>query len=487
MTKIYDVTFKRPEYEAALPRWDLVDDCCAGQKAIKAKKTEYLPRPNPLDLSEEACARYKDYLFRAVFYNATGRTLKGLVGMVFRKDPELKTPATVDYVATDVDGAGVSIYQQSQTTLGGVLKKGRHFLLVDYPQTSGAASIAEMKTNSIRASIVAYPAQCVINWRTEKVGGVHRLSLVVLHEWAESVTPDGFGVEPVEQYRVLRLVGGTYTVEVWRLTEHKAWAAAEGPHSPTDSSGKPWREIPGTFIGAQNNDTGIDEAPLYDLAELNVAHYRNSAEYEDTAFMCGQVQPVMSGVDEHWVEFLKTEGIKIGSRTLFPLPANGTFEFVQAQPNAIPHEAMRHKEEQMVALGAQVLTQGGQARTATEADGDNAESTSVLSIAAANVSEAYTKCLGWLSRFMGATGEVIYTLNQEFVEQRLDAQMLAALVSAWQSGKLPDGDLWTQLRKYGLIDPEKTDDQIREEISTQDPGVDLDEGGGGDGPKPALN
>lgn len=465
----HDVTYQRSEYDSALPRWELVEDCCRGQSAVKAKTVKYLPRPNPLDESPEAEARYDDYVTRAVFYNAAGRTEQGLVGMAFRLAPTLEAPATLDYIKTDIDGAGLSIYQQSQTTLEGVLRCGLYGLLVDYPKTGMPASVADMQSGGIRASVVAYPAKSIVNWRTQKVGGIHMLSLVVLREDAEVV--DGFGIDCVEQYRVLKL-DGFYSVEIWRKNEKGEWVIFE-TDTPLNSAGRPWAEIPFAFVGAKNNDTSIDDAPLYDLAEINIAHYRNSAEYEDTTFMCGQVQPVVSGVDESWVKLLKEQGVKIGSRTLFPLPVNGKFEFVQAQPNALPIEAMKHKEDQMIALGAQLIINGGQIRTATEANSNTNMNTSVLALCVSNVSEAYTKCLGWMAQFMGATGNAIYTMTQDFIEQKLDPQLLTALVAAWQSGQLPQGDLWSQLRKYGVINPEKTDEQIAEELNTQDPGLGL--------------
>lgn len=475
MTKTYDVTFQRGEFNAALPRWELVEDCCAGQSAVKARGEKYLPRPNPLDKSAEAEARFKDYLFRAVFYNATGRTEQGLVGMAFRLVPQLEVPASIDYVKTDIDGQGLSIYQQSQLTLEGILRCGRHALLVDYPQTGGATSIADMKNRGIRASVVRYPAKSVINWRTEKIGGEHRLSLVVISECAEEQTTDGFGANAIEQYRVLRMIDGRYTIEIYRKNEKGEWYIHES-YSPLTSSGVAWNEIPFTFVGAKNNDTSIDDAPLYDLSEINIAHYRNSAEYEDTTFMCGQVQPVVTGVDEHWVELLKKYEIQIGSRVLFPLPKDGTFEFVQAQANTLPIEAMKHKEEQMIALGAQLVINGGAQRTATEADSNTSMNTSVLALCVSNVSEAYTKCLVWVARFMGVPESATYLINQDFIEAKLDPQLLTALIAAWQSGKLPEGDLWEQFRKFGLIDPEKTDEEITEELSTQDPGLGLDAG-----------
>jgi hypothetical protein len=470
-----DVTFTRDEYDSALPRWQLVNDCCDGSRAVKDKTTDYLPRPNPLDISPEADQRYKDYVRRAVFYNATGRTKKGLTGLVFRIDPELKIPGTINYVADDVDGAGVSIYQQSQQVLGAVLRTGRDGLLVDYPKTGGVVSKADMQNRSIRATITRYAAERVTNWRTEKVGGKHMLSLVVLHEWEQEVTPDGFGLKSIEQYRVLKLVDGIYTVEIYRKNNKDQWVLFEPAYQPTKSNGQKWKVIPFAFVGAENNDHNIDGAPLYDLAELNIAHYRNSAEYEDTVFMCGQVQPVVTGIDENWVKLLKEQGLKIGSRTLFPLPKDATFSYTQAEPNTLPSEAMRHKEEQMISLGAQLLTKNRQQKTATEVDSDTATNTSVLSQIAANVSEAYSLCLAWVGEFMGATGEMIYKLNQDFIEHSLDPQMLTALIGAWQSGKLPEGDLWQELRKYGLIDPKKDNETIRDELSNQNPGLNLDD------------
>ena len=94
-----DVTFTRPEYDAALNRWRLVRDVCKGSEAIKAGKERYLPKPNPDDKSAANTARYEDYLKRAVFYNATGRTKHSLVGAAFRTWPTLTVPGALEYVA----------------------------------------------------------------------------------------------------------------------------------------------------------------------------------------------------------------------------------------------------------------------------------------------------------------------------------------------------------------------------------------------------
>lgn len=483
-----DVTTTRPEYDKANAwRWPMVRDICAGSEAVKARGDAYLPRPNATDQSAENLARYTSYLARAVFYNATGRTRDGLIGAVYRLDPSLTVPTGMDYIKKDIDGAGNSIYQQSQAVLGDVLETGRAFLLTDYPSVSGSTSRLDQQSGGIRATVTSYPAESVINWRTERVGAEHLLSLVVLKEHHEE--PDGYGMKCVDQYRVLSLgipleeadnpdAALRYHVEVIRQTaDNKAWETVED-YWPTNSAGQPWDRITGTFVGAQNNDSSIDSAPLYDLAELNLGHYRNSADYEDAAFLCGQPQPWMSGLDEAWRDHMEEQGIYLGSRAPWLLPQNAACGVWQAQPNSMVKEAMDAKEAQMVALGARLIERGSANKTATQADAENAAEHSVLSLVAANVSEAYNVALGFMAQYNGTNGTIEFRLNQDFVEAALDAQMLTALVSAWQAGALAQPDLFALLRKFGLVKPEKTDQEILDELEAAPAGLNLDNANG---------
>ncbi|TWI52973.1 uncharacterized protein DUF4055 [Pseudomonas duriflava] len=473
-----DVTYTRPELTAALRRWRLVRDVCKGSEKIKGGKDDYLPKPNPQDKSKENEARYDSYLARAVFYNATGRTKNGLIGAVFTTWPTLKVPKLLEYVNTDIDGVGVSIYQQSQSVIGHLLEVGRHGLLVDYPAIEGNASLADMQAGRIRATVTSYKAEDIINWRTRQVGGQHVLSLVVLKEQYEEDTADGFGQEVKDQYRVLRLTEeGRYAVEIWR--NEGGWNLYDY-REPTDGRGNKWTEIPFTFLGSESNDSSIDDAPLYDMAELNIAHYRNSADYEDSAYLVGQPQVWMSGLDEQWRDWMQDNGIYFGSRAPILLPQGGSAGILQAQPNSIAKEAMDAKERQMVALGARLIEQGSGAKTATQEQNENAAEHSVLSLVVSNVSEAYTKVLEWMGAFMNANGTMEYTLNQNFVRVQIDSNLLASLIKGVQAGLIPQSDFWRQLRDYQLIDPEKTDDDVRDELETSSTGLgleDADDGG----------
>lgn len=483
-----DVTFTRPEYDAAKNRWRLVRDVCKGSETIKAAGELYLPKPNAHDLSKENAERYRGYKARAVFYNATGRTKHSLVGAVFRTWPTLTTPGALEYVSKDIDGQGVSIYQQSQSVIGHLLEVGRHGLLVDYAAVeAGSVSKADEIAGRARANVSSYPAEAIRNWKTRQVGGQHLLSLVVLRETVDIDTDDGFGSEQAIQYRVLRLdAAGIYTQEVWQ----EGSAVTEmivPPFTPLNGSGQQWKVIPFQFLGSENNDTSIDDSPLYDMAEVNIGHYRNSADYEDAAFLMGQPQVFMAGLDEQWVKMLEEKGIYFGSRAILPLPANGSAGILQAQANTMIKEAMDAKEEQLVSLGARLIERGSAVKTATQADSDSAAEHSVLSLVVSNVSEAYTQCLAWMAEFTAATGKAEYKLNQDFTQISLDANIMAALFNAVQGGRLPVTDFWQYLRDRGIINPEKTDDQVRDELETDSAGLGLDDETGvtGNGGQPS--
>jgi hypothetical protein len=479
------VEFARIEHTENMPLWQLVSDAAAGEHAVKRQFELYLPRPNPLDRSSEAEARYKQYMQRATYYNATGRTLSGMIGMAFNKWPEIELPPGLEYLMDDVDGAGIPLIGQSMKVLGQILKTGRAGLLVDFPtvQEYGQTSMADMQSGAARATINYYPAESIINWRTERIGASQVLTMVVMREQVNQFESFGYSVETI--YRVLRLNGGIYTQEVWVKREDAEDAEYEidTVSMPLDGNGQPWKEIPFQFVGALFNvpelqyhggtesyfpDTMV--SPLFDIAVLNIAHFRNSADYEESVFMCGQPQPWMSGLSEEWRDKLVEQGISIGSRTVIPLPAGGAFGIAQAGPNPLVKVAMADKELQMQALGANLLDMGSIAKTATQAKFEAGKDHSVLSLACDNISDAYRKVLGWAARFMGADENAVeYNIDTQFVVNPLDAPSIQATVAAWQAGAVPDSDMWSMMRKTGVIDTAKTDDEIRMEIEQQTP------------------
>lgn len=455
-----NVAFIRPELSKLLPQYYLIRDCLSGEPTIKGARTVYLPMPNAEDQSKENKARYDSYLKRAVFYNVTRRTLNGLVGQVFMRDPVVKVPSLLNPVIENASGTGVSLTQQSKKTLSLTLAYSRAGLLVDYPEVpEGGATIADLEAGRVRPTITTYSPQEIINWRLTERGAEEILSLVVL---AESYTfaDDGFEMKNAAQFRVLKLdENGEYVMEVWSEPTPTAWNGEKTPKGnfqrmkeirPKGSDGQPLREIPFTFVGSENNDPQPDNPNLYDLASINVAHYRNSADYEESCFIVGQPTPVLTGLTEEWVKDVLKGTVAFGSRGGIPLPVGGDAKLLQAGENTMIKEAMEAKERQMVALGAKLVEQKQVQRTAFEAKVEATSEGSTLSSAAKNVQAAYVWALQWCARFVGVPETAIqFELNTDFDIARMTPEERAQAIKEWQGGAITFEEMRAVLRKSG--------------------------------------
>ena len=484
--------YTRPDLQSALPYYELIADCLGGSLQIKSRAEYYLPKPNVSDSSDENTTRYTDsYLKRAIFYNVTGRTLAGLTGQVFAHPTMIQVPDELEEFVEDAGGTGVRLIQTIKQAVETVIAYGRGGLWVDY-------SSQMMDGDKARPYLWFFRPENIINWRVIVEGGRKKLSLVVLRAQLEDTT-DPYELRYRTYYYVLRLVNGIYTVEVYegarqsgiqtgaggldgrrRLTSLDAGQSlyrrggvdfyttrSDGVNlvrrvTPTDANGMPFKEIVFQFMGAENNSPDIDFPPLYDQAELNIGHYRNSADYEETSFIAGQPTPVVSGLNGEWIERHMHGKVFLGSRAAVLLPVGGQMELVQAQPNTVPFEAMQHKERQMVAMGAKLIEQKNVQRTAREADYEVTTERSVLTSVVENVSEAVTQVLMWVADFQGASrDEIKFELNRDFEVKNFLPEDFAQMLVAQEHGVLSR----TELRSYardGGVQLEEDEEAMRE-------------------------
>jgi hypothetical protein len=461
-----NVRFEHPDLVRLKPQYEMIEDCYAGEKQVKYRSDRYLPRPNAADRSPQNLERYRAYLLRSVFYNVTRRTTNGLVGVIFDTPPTVKIPDTLKPVIADASGGGISLEQCAQRATRYSLMEGRAGLFVDYPDAP-EEGISKEDADKLHPQITIYGPLDIINWRVEEIGSSDVLTLVVLREYF-IVSDDGFEQKKKEQFRVLRLTNGVYSQQIWRPTE-TATGGMERPwksfNDITDAKGKSLDRIPFTFIGAENNDAEPDDPPMYDMASLNIAHYRNSADYEELTFLVGQPTPWISGLSEDWVTSVLGGKVELGSRAVIPLPQGGEAGLLQVTESTLPFSAMEHKEKQMVALGAKLVEQKSVERTATEAKIDNEGETSTLANVARNVGSAIVwalqRCMLFVDGTIPADGEIKYDLNTNFGLNDIAPDMLVQLVAAWVAGALGYKELRDRLRLTGLAT--MTDEEVEAE------------------------
>lgn len=477
------VDYVRPEVADMLPKWLKIMHVLGGSDAVKGQRTAYLVRHNASDTSPEADAYYEARLKRAVFYPVTGRTHKALVGEVFAEDPAATLPPTLEPFINDVDGSGLPMDLQSKQALSHVLAFGRAGLLVDYPTTAvpqtpdveeatpTPTTRADLLAGNVRPTMILYRPEQVINWRTKSVGSKTLLSLVVL---SETYLADDDGFEPTykPQMRVLRLnEANQYTVEIYQKVDG-VWKS-NGPVVVMGSNGAPLQEITFIFIGSEDNTPEIDEPPMLDMAELNLAHYNNSADQEDSITNVGQPMYWFGGLTQTWVDKNFAGGLQIGSRKAVLLPDKGNAGILQPEPNTLAKDGMVHKEEQLKAIGARLVTPGGVQQTATEDNNDKRSEMSVLMSCAHNVSLAYTQGLRFAAMFVGENNvsdeALAYELNRDLTISTLTPEAQKQIIGGWQSGAYDWEEMRWNLRKGGIV--YKPDDEAKENIAAELPSM----------------
>jgi hypothetical protein len=480
------------EYSKNVNKWKLVRDCDAGSSAIKSRAkgaegmlgglagTAYLPPPNANDGSADNKLRYRAYVERASYVNFTGHTKEGMLGMVFRRPSTIELDPSVEYMLDDANGDGLSLEQMIKDAAGETLMVGRYGLLVDYPSAPEGLTDAEVRALELRATILPYPAESIINWRTQNIGGVKRLALVVLREPTMKYSDDGFEAIECIYHRVLRMEDGIYVQNLYdennelisfgvsQETDDDEYYSAEYNIYPRKSDGSLWDEIPFVFIGSINNDETVDKAPLYDIAELNISHYRNSADYEESSFLVGQPTPVFVGLTQSWVEQNMSAGIAMGSRSGILLPEGGNAMLLQAGENQMPLKGMEIKEMQMVKIGARIIHDQGGAETAEAAkirfSGQNSKLGSII----INIEEGFYKSLNWAMQFMGGTAEPVIQVNKEFYDATINPQLLIAQMQLLDRGVIARDDVRDYMRRGNLIDAERTNQLLDDEIESTD-------------------
>lgn len=490
------------------PSWARARDVLAGEDAVKKAGVKYLPR-----LTEQTDDEYAAYTERGHFFPASGRTHSGMLGLIFRRDPDVKMPSDVEAFAEDITLTAQSLFGFAKEVTSEVIAVGRHGLLVDFDDAEK------------RPYVVGYKAEQIVNWRTVRRGGKKVLVLVVLKE--EEVVPmsDGFADTRNTVYRVLKLDQpegakvASYKVLLYSrkvLPTGQPAATPEGAErAPTGAQaeahewnivervptyrGTPLPFIPFTFVGVTKNDETPERPPLEDVITTNLSHWRNSADIEHGRHF--------TGLPTAWVAgFATTDAggkpvsLKIGAGTAWisdnPQAKAGFLEFTGQGLKALD-DALTQKKDEMAVLGARLLeTQKRAAETAESMQIRSAGESSALSSIATTVGEALTATLNFMRYWV--TGnvttkpeELSVTLNTDYVAATLQPQEITALVAAWQSNAISHETLLWNLSQGEVLPPDITPEDEITRIQEEAPklggdALPLDEEGGVPGSQKAA-
>lgn len=471
------------EYLYNVEKWKTVRDCVAGAKTVKENGVLYLPKPNAADTSEENRVRYLQYLARAQYVNFTGRSERGFVGLVRRKEPIVDLPSGLDYLNESATSTGVGIDQLADDTVSELLETGRYGMLADFPEMGEGLTAAEVSALNPMAKILTYKAENIVDWHESVVAGQRIVDFVKLAEVVDSMTSGSATYTTETQYRVLRLVnlvpddieGGDSSEKViYRQEVYKNGSSTEPTEvfEPKKADGSYFTEIPFVFVGSESNDPAVDPAPLYDIADINVGHYRNSADYEESVFITGQPTLfISSDMSSDQFANANPNGIQIGARRGHFLGSNGSAIMLQAEPNTLAKEAMDLKERQLMMVGAKIIEP--QSRGANEtAEGARIRygaENSTLSKIVDNTSDAIMAMIGYIGEFTGIdVSSAVYKLNTQFYDPGTDPQAIMATIALFDRQVIGMTDMRNFSRKQGVIESDRTDQEVENDVNESD-------------------
>ena len=458
------VSTKHAEYQAMAATWRKCRDCAAGQKAVHAAAETYLAK-----LKDQTKEDYAAYVARATFYNAFWRTVAGMKGLLFRDDPQIAVPSVAEPMLADVTMGGVPLATFGQMLADEVMTTGRVGVLADYPATPIGTTLADAKQMNLRPTLALYKAESIINWRMGRINNQHVVTMVVLEEQhTEQAADDEFGTVGETRYRVLDLAEGKYRVRVFRVNDKGEDEQIEPDMFPLMGN-QTMGFIPFVFLGPDDTTPTVYDPPLIDLADMNLSHYRTTADLEHGAHFTGLPTPIVSG----YTPEKEGEKLYIGSTAawVFPDPqAKVTYLEFTGQGLGALERLLDRKEQQMAVLGARMLEAQKRAVESAESAAIHRKGEeSILSGVASVLSQGMTRVLEWFAAFAGAAGEVKFEINKDFLPVGMTPQMLTALVQSWQGGAISSQALFENLKAGQFYEPDATFEEEEARIKSGGP------------------
>lgn len=474
----------RADYDAIKPKWQRLRDCYNGRDAILTAGDKYVPDLPGLDQRANTAYRY-----RGNFYNAVMRTVQGLNGAIFQEAPEVEMAESLKPMLDDITLTNVSFETFATETGKEVFLTGRYGVLVDMPQplTDKAPTAGTLAREPVdmRPYCVAYRAEEIINWRTTRRGGDEILTMVVVKENVELgyAEDDPFSCDIVAQYRAILLnAEGVAVTQIWRKDDRGAWVKT-ADDVPLMRRGEPLTFVPFVFMGALSAGPELEHPPLIDLADVNLAHWRNSVDYEYGMHLVALPTPWRAGAKGA----SNGEAVPIGPSALWELDVNGSagmLEFSGTGLGAIVI-AMDEKKKQMASLGARLLEDTPMVNeTATAARMRHTGETASLKTVAQALEQGLTQMLQiavwWQTTDATPTAaEAEVELNKEYIDVRASAQEIQVALTALQAGEM-SFETWYNLLATGGWAREGIDaQQEQKDIATRkldirvpaDPGI----------------
>lgn len=394
---------------------------------IKKGKALYLPR-----LTDQTDEEYAAYRLRATYYPIAQKAVSSMVGMITGQIPVFNCPEEMN--SYFYDDTAITFYNLFGLATFETLLMGRFGVFVDRDSKG-----------IIRLS--AYITESILNWNLDEDGNP---TMIVLREVVKDDTnEDVYQYLTMTQYRKIYLDdSGNCVVELYD-------ANLEFVKGTTLLNfGKPMNYIPFYVVNPHGLGWSMVKSPVLDIVDLNISHYRTSADLEHGRHFTGLPVPVVSGVDS-------TTKLRIGSMTAWILPdPNAKAYYLEFKGEGLTslETALKEKADQLSSLTSQMLTAGQNGSESPDALRLRfaSETASLLSVARA-VEALMNRVYQTIAQMDGIEGRVQITVDKDFLSIRLSAAEVTALSNSYIAGTISKETYIYNLRRGDMIATNRSD------------------------------
>jgi len=435
--------------------WMSVRDAIEGSNAVKLANELYLPIPQGFiedntsasstgvssnvanDRRSEVLLMapyyhrnpaYMSYLHRARFPEITIHTLRGLIGIATRNNPEIELPAKLKYLEGSAMQDGSSIKELFAYCLAEVLSQGGVSIVIDVIHDS-----------VLKMSV--YDSTSFINWETKASG-----------ELKEAYFEENQDDEDNGEKQIVIEYSMELNEEISKEPILKVTRYIDGDEIVINPSvqGVSFSEIPVVNIGSIKNEPSPNPVPLLGVSEIAYSIYRKDADLSQAQYMTCNPMFVITGAENESgvpVTFGSTAAL------ILPRPEAKAF-FPSTDTSALGHvkESISDLKEEAATFGASLVGPSKKAAEATETlkMRQGAQGATLVGVVE-NVSKGVEDALKIAARLVGADPDsVVFSVTTDFAERELSPTMLTALVSTWQNGAMSKESLLKVMKEAGL-------------------------------------
>jgi len=218
--------------------------------------------------------------------------------------------------------------------------------------------------------------------------------------------------------------------------------------------------IPFYLINPLGVSMDIMKPPMMDIVDLNISHYRTSADLEHGRHFTGLPTPVIIGAEAGTT-------LHIGSEAAWVIPnPDGDVKFLEFTGQGLQslEKAMAEKQSQMASMSARMLDNSKRGSEAAETVklrymSETAGLITVVRSTEDGINQVYAE----IAQIKGEPAPVVQ-MNKEFMDPKLSAAELTALVKAYIDGAITVETLIYNLRKGDVISAKEEDETIKKEL-----------------------